>query len=986
MNPAGLKLMGAKTPLQLIGKQVLSIVHPDSRDEVIKRMELVAKGITVPAMEEKLIRLNGTIFEAEVIALATTYNDQPAGQVVVRDITQHKRAEAELREKEIQYRNLADCGLTLIWTSGTDKLCNYFNKPWLQFTGRALEQELGNGWTEGVHPDDLDYCLKTYVTAFDNRTKFDMEYRVRHVSGEYRWIRDLGTPNYNAAGEFIGYIGHCLDISEQKRIEDALLESQVSYCSLVENMPAGVFRKDRDGRYIFVNSFYCQLKGLKENEIIGKTPEQIYELQASGSPEMLLLQHTYAVTGEGHHEMIMRTGKHIEVEEAYSKPDGTIQYLRVIKSPVFSSDGEVIGSQGILFDITDRKRVKEKLTKSEFALKEAQRIAHIGNWDYDVLADKPIWSEEMFKIFERSQAEGEPSWMEHKASIYSEDWRKMDNAVQKAIEDGSPYEIEFRIIKPDKSLKWAFTIGKAEKDLNGKVYRLYGTVQDITERKQAEEALSHSHDLMNYVIKHNRSAIAVHDRDLKYIYVSQRYLEDYKIKEKNIIGKHHYEVFPDLPKKWRDIHQKALSGVASSAEDDPYVREDGSVEWTRWECRPWYEADGAVGGIIVYTEVITKRKEAEMELLEAKAKAEESNHLKSALLNNLSHEIRTPMSAIMGFSDLMAEADGEEKNEYAEIIQKSSGQLLELIDNVIHLSRLQSEKMSVNSISFKPTKLITDVCRMFNLQCINKGIEIVVRTPGRYNELIMQSDADKITQVLTNLVSNAVKYTPTGRVEVGFDLHHGTVEFYVKDTGFGVPEQEQQQIFEAFYRSDHVISAAISGNGLGLSIARELVTLLGGKLGVNSGTDKGSHFYFTIPFVPSELEILEKSVPQPVKIKLKDFILLVADDEPVNFQYLKILLKDKVKRIDHALNGEEAVELASKSRYDLILMDLKMPVMGGIEATKILKKQFPELPIVAQTAYSMPEDREYALQSGCDEFISKPIKKEKLMEIINKYF
>jgi PAS domain S-box-containing protein len=861
VNPAGLKLMGAKDPLQLIGKQVLSIVHPDSKNEVIKRMELVATGIAVPAMEEKLIRLDGTTFDAEVIALATTYNDQPAGQVVVRDITQHKKAEAELREKEIQYRNLADCGLTLIWTSGPDKLCNYFNKPWLQFTGRTLEQELGNGWTEGVHPDDLAYCLKTYQTAFDNRSKFDMEYRVRHISGEYRWIRDLGTPNYNSSGEFIGYIGHCLDISEQKHAEKALHESQILYHSLVENMPAGVFRKDSEGRFIFVNSVFCQLKGLTEGEILGKTANQLSELKAAGSPEMVQLQHASAIKGEGHHAFIMHTGKHIDVEETYIKPDGTIQYLQVIKSPAFSSDGTLIGSQGILFDITDRKLAEEKLTKSEFALKEAQRVAHIGSWDYDVLADRPIWSEELFKIFERNPEEGEPSWIEHKASIYPEDWEKADNAVQKAIKDGSPYEVEFRIIKPDKSLKWAFTIGKAVKDANGKVYRLYGTVQDINEHKRAE-----------------------------------------------------------------------------------------------------------------------------VELMDAKEKAEESNRLKSAFLSNMSHEIRTPMNAIMGFSNLMAEVEGEEKNEYAAIIQKSSNQLLALIDDVIHLSRLQSEKMAVNNTSFKPAILVTDVYRMFNLPSINERIEIIIHIPGQYNEFIMQSDADKITQVLTNLVSNAVKYTPAGSVEIGFDLLPGNIEFYVKDTGIGIPEQEQQYIFETFYRSERAISSAIRGTGLGLSISKELVSLLGGKLGVSSVPNKGSRFYFTVPFVSSELVIPVKSVSQSVKYKLKDFILLVADDEPVNFLYLKTLLKDKVKRIDHALNGKEAIELASKNNYDLVLMDIKMPVMGGIEATKILKKQLPELPIIAQTAYSLPEDKALALQAGCDEFISKPIIKEKLMEIINKYF
>lgn len=167
---------------------------------------------------------DGSTFIAHTMATAIRdkYGKVTGYQSSVMDITEHKRAEENLREKESQYRNLADTGFALIWTAGTDKLCNYFNKPWLKFTGRTLEQEMGNGWTEGVHPDDLDRCVKTYVTAFDKREAFDMEYRLRHASGEYRWLRDLGTPNYNVSGEFIGYIGHCFDITEQKTAEDVI--------------------------------------------------------------------------------------------------------------------------------------------------------------------------------------------------------------------------------------------------------------------------------------------------------------------------------------------------------------------------------------------------------------------------------------------------------------------------------------------------------------------------------------------------------------------------------------------------------------------------------------------------------------------------------------------------------------------------------------------------------------------------------------------
>jgi len=382
---------------------------------------------------------------------------------------------------------------------------------------------------------------------------------------------------------------------------------------------------------------------------------------------------------------------------------------------------------------------------------------------------------------------------------------------------------------------------------------------------------------------------------------------------------------------------------------------------------------------------ITERNQHELELNAAKVKDEESNRLKPAFLVSMSHEIRTPMNAIMGFSDLLMEAEGDEKRQFAAIIQKCSKQLLSLIDDVIHLSRLQSKILPVDNIRFKPAELVTDVFRMFNHPNLKKELDIAMIIPGQYKDLVMQSDAGKIRQILTNLVANAMKYTLQGIVKLGFELQDGLVEFYVTDTGIGIPEKEQERIFESFYRSEQAISSSIEGTGLGLSIAKELVELMGGVIGVSSNPDKGSRFFFSIPLDKSDKMNSGKPLPQTEQKYLKDYTILIAEDKRVHYLYIEILLKDIVKRIDHAINGKEAVELAIKNCYNLILMDLKMPVMGGIEATKILKRQFPEIPIIAQTAYSVPEEKESALKAGCADFLTKPIKKRELIEMINRY-
>jgi PAS domain S-box-containing protein len=262
------------------------------------------------------------------------------------------------------------------------------------------------------------------------------------------------------------------------------------------------------------------------------------------------------------------------------------------------------------FDITDRKRDEEKLHVQDNVIRQALSISNSFTFDWDVASDQVLRSTSCQKIF------GDDDLINATAAHFSQrvhpdDRQQLDKLLRNMTPTENTYTTDFRLVLNNKSIVTLQETAQAFFDCTGKVTRVIGVATDITERKKAEDALTHSHDLMRYIIEHNRSAVAVHDRDLRYIYVSKRYLDDYKVNIRDVIGKHHYDVFPDLPQKWRDVHQKALSGEISRAEDDPYVREDGTVDWTRWECRPWYEANGSIGGIIIYTEVITERKKVE---------------------------------------------------------------------------------------------------------------------------------------------------------------------------------------------------------------------------------------------------------------------------------------------------------------------------------------------------------------------------------------
>jgi PAS domain S-box-containing protein len=384
------------------------------------------------------------------------------------------------------------------------------------------------------------------------------------------------------------------------------------------------------------------------------------------------------------------------------------------------------------------------------------------------------------------------------------------------------------------------------------------------------------------VVSDSNDAVIMHDFDGKILAWNRGAKETYGYMEAEALGKNVRDIVAE------EDREAALALIKRIKEGDivksfelKRITKDGRILDVWLTTTLLTDEKGKPVAIATTERDITERKRSEEQLIIAKEKAEESNQLKSSLLSNLSHEIRTPMNAIMGFSRLMAEANEDDKNSYADIIQNSAKHLLALIDDIILLSRLQSEKMSLNSIAFNPSDLITDVYQIFKFTDLKKGLDIEVRIPEQ--NLIIQSDANKIRQVLINLVSNAVKYTLEGRVQIGFDLKDGFIEYYVKDTGIGVPEQELHRIFETFYRSEGAIFLAIGGIGLGLCIAKELVELLHGEIGVTSEPNKGSRFYFTIPFEQSEQRHPERHLHQTSQKNLKDISILIADDEPINF-------------------------------------------------------------------------------------------------------
>jgi len=377
-------------------------------------------------------------------------------------------------------------------------------------------------------------------------------------------------------------------------------------------------------------------------------------------------------------------------------------------------------------------------------------------------------------------------------------------------------------------------------------------------------------------------------------------------------------------------------------------------------------------------------------------KAQQADKLKSAFLANMSHEIRTPMNGILGFATLLKEPglSGAQQQEYIGIIEKSGARMLNIINDIVDISKIEAGLMKMDIGETNVNGQIEYICTFFKPEAFKKRLDISMKIPLPSEEAIVWTDHEKLYAILTNLVKNAIKYTPAGSIEIGYVKrtveNAAWLEFFVKDTGMGVPADRQQAIFERFVQADISDIQANQGAGLGLSISKAYVQMLGGKIWVESRLGKGSEFYFTIPYHPVSGEktvtgnVLSGQSQGEPELKLK---ILVVDDDETSGKLISIVVADVCRELIKAGDGLEAVEACRRNPdLDLILMDVQLPLMNGYEATRQIRQFNNKVVIISQTAFGLTGDREKSINAGCNDYISKPIKKETLLTLINKYF
>lgn len=793
-------------------------------------------------------------------------------------------------------------------------------------------------------------------------------------------ISQNGAPIINADGTFTGVVIAINDRTEERQKNKLLKQSEERFYHLFERAPLAYQSLNDKGELIEVNQAWTETFGYSKEEVLGKwfgdflLPSNVAKLKENFS--------RFKSSGMVHTEFVMR---HSNDDLKDIIVDGRIGY---------DKDGNFEKTHCIIQDVTEKKRMERELKENERQL--SSLISHLPGFVYRCMYDHD-WtmlyiSNSVEKITGYSANDFSSGRITFNDIIKSEFRELINEKWDIAIQEHSFFELEYVITTASNDEKWIWERGKAVYDENGNVLFLEGYIEDVSIRKNNEMELKESEEKYRLVLDNSLDAILLTKPDGSTLSVNKATAEMFGMHENEICIKGRDGIIDSSDHRLQEllILRNRLGKVKGELN---FRKADGTIFPAEISSALFNNSRGEVlSSMIIRDMSLIKENERQLkqlnaDLMAAKIKAEESDRLKTAFLANMSHEIRTPMNGILGFLDLLREPDinEETRNEYISFMNLSGQRLLNTINDIIEISKIESGSIEVKMRELDLTKLFEYYHDFFNPQAKEKNLELIFKTQIENGAAIVLSDRPKIDSILTNLIRNAIKFTRKGYVEVGNYRKDNNLVIYVKDTGVGIHPSKQEAIFDRFIQADTQFSRDYEGSGLGLSIVKAYVEALKGTITLTSVPNQGSTFTVEIPYITS-FNATARNQPAVVPDKLPNITMLIAEDDEISYRYMQDILKNTGIEIIRAINGGQAVDICkSSSDINIILMDIKMAVLDGYEATKIIRTFNPDIPIIAQTAYAFSEDRDKALSVGCTDYLSKPISKAKLLNIIEKY-
>jgi PAS domain S-box-containing protein len=551
--------------------------------------------------------------------------------------------------------------------------------------------------------------------------------------------------------------------------------------------------------------------------------------------------------------------------------------------------------------------------------------------------------------------------------------------------------IEFPIINKQEELLWISQKARLILDENGPKEFIV-IARDVTDIKAVNELVQQSEEKYRGIIENLKLGILEVDNDDKIIKSYPQFCVLSGYKEEELIGKSPSELFLDESSREIMTAQNKQRLVGNSGVYEiPILKKNGDIAWVIISGAPFYNSKGVKEGTVGVHLDITERKNMESELRDANLKSEELNKVKEMFMANMSHEIRTPMNAIIGMAELLKESVlTTSQQSYISAIASSSTNLLLLINDLLDFSKIESGYLTLEFVTFNLPKLIAKNKALVSLKADENGVNIVSDIDKNLPTNLL-GDPIRLGQVILNLLSNAVKFTNNGTVTIKVELiekqqNRNTLKFSVKDDGIGIEPNEFENIFEDFSQAKSTTTRLFGGTGLGLPISKKIVNLMDGKLKVKSKLNEGSDFYFTIVLEESELVEDQSAHSTQLTEDFKQKKVLVVEDNPVNILMAKTILEKWNCNVFLAKNGIEAIEKVQQAVYDVILMDMRMPKMGGLEATQLIRNEFKiSTPIIALTANAIKGENDKCLAAGMNDYVSKPYKQIELNKTLTKW-
>ena len=849
-------------------------------------------------------------------------------------------------------------GIIRSWNAGAEKIYGYTAN---EVVGKAVSLLVPPG-----HPDEVPQILERIARG--ERIAHYETVRVRK-DGEQIPVALTVSPIFDAHGRIVGASAIARDITEQKRAEAALRESREKLTLALRSACMGVWRLDLRDQQRHFDDQVCRCLGIDPARF-AETEEEFFAAVHPDDRQELRDAMTQTLA----------SGAPYEVEYRTVWPDGSLHFIAARGQVSRDAAGRPQWIDGLVWDITERKQAEAE--RQKFVSLADQSTEFIGMCDMEY---RPFYVNEAGRRLVGLESLEQACRTPVPDFFFPEDQQFItEEFFPRVLREGqAEVEIRFRHFRTGEALWMIYNVFYIH-DIAGQPVGLATVSRNITERKRAEEQLR----LLSTALDAAVNGIAITDRQGTLQWVNPAFTQ--------LTGYSRAEAFGQNPRVLKsgrhppEFYQAMWETLLRS---EPWHgqlvnrRKDGTLYDEEMTITPVRAGGGAITHFVAIKQDVSNRKRAEEALVQAKAAAEAASVAKSQFLANMSHELRTPMNAILGMIDVaLPKATDPTVQDCLQTARGSADLLLTLLNDLLDSAKIESGKLELESAPFSLRRMLDQITRVLAVRASEKGLCFYCRMPDETPDAVV-GDRMRLQQVLLNLAGNAVKFTERGDIEISLDAlsqdGDACLEFAVRDTGIGIPPSGLERLFQPFTQADASMARRFGGTGLGLSISKTLVEMMGGRIWGESEQGKGSTFYFTVrlPLAKELPSGFEASVDVPAAACAQLCILLV-EDNPANQKLAAYLLKDRGHLVEIAGDGQEAVYLSEKNRYDVILMDVQMPGMNGLEATAAIRKRDDggrRVPIIAMTAHAMKGDREQCLAVGMDGYLSKPINGRELI-------